>query len=207
MISTLQPPQPPKRSPFPRIFLALLGLVFVWSLYVASQIYAFSTIDETSPADVAIVLGAGVRNEQPSGVFRERINHAIDLYERELVGAIIFTGGVGLGNELAGSEAARLYAMEQGVPAENIYVETNSTDTLQNLSEAKELMEANEFRTALVVSDPLHMYRAMSIADDLGIEAGASPTPTTRIDSTRAVLRFLVREIASVTVYFLFPTS
>jgi uncharacterized SAM-binding protein YcdF (DUF218 family) len=207
MISTPQPSQPPKKSPFLRIFLVLLGLFIVWSLYIGSQIYSFSKVDETARADVAIVLGAGIRNDRPSGVFRERINHAIDLYERRLVDAIILTGGVGPGNDLAGSEAARLYAIENGIPDERIYIETSSTDTVENLTEAKELMETQNLQTALVVSDPLHMYRAMSIADDLRIEASASPTPTSRIDSTRAVLNFLVREIASVTVYFLFPAS
>lgn len=207
MNSTPLSDAPKKRSGFRKIFLILIALILTWFVYVAGSIISYSQIDETTPADVVIVLGAGIRNDRPSGVFRERINHAIDLYERGLVQAIILTGGVGPGQDVAGSEVARQYAIEHGVPPEHIFIETNSTDTRENLSEAKSLMEEQRYRTALIVSDPLHMFRAMSIAGDLQIEASPSPTPTTRIDSTRAILRFLAREIVSVTVYFLFPAS
>ncbi|MCL5429337.1 MAG: YdcF family protein [Chloroflexi bacterium] len=197
----------PKKSRFWKILLLLLALALGWSLYVASSIVAYAQVDETTQADVAIVLGAGVRNGQPSGIFRERINHAIDLYERGVVDSIIFTGGVGPGNQLAGSEVARQYAVEHGVPPASIFIETNSTDTRENLDEALSVMGAQGFTTALIVSDPLHMYRAMAIANDLGMDAYPSPTPTSRIDSIRAIVNFMTREIVSVTVYLLFPSS
>ncbi len=206
-MNTTPLPVPPKKSRFWKIFLVLMILLLSWSVYVAYSIVAYAQIDETTPADVVIVLGAGVRNGQPSGIFRERIDHAIDLYERGIVNSIIFTGGVGPGNQLAGSEVARQYAVEHGVPRASIFIETNSTDTRENLYEALRVMESRNFRTALIVSDPLHMYRAMSIAGDLQMTAYPSPTPTSRIDSTRAIVNFMTREIISVTVYFLFPAS
>jgi uncharacterized SAM-binding protein YcdF (DUF218 family) len=196
-----------KRSPFRKVLLALFALVLIWCLYVAGSIYAYAQIDGTVPADVAIVLGAGVRNDQPSAIFRERITHAIDLYQSGVVDAIIFTGGMGPGNRLAGSEAARQYAIEHGIPASVIYIETVSQDTYENLIEAKNLMQIQGFDTALVVSDPLHMYRAMSITRDLEMNADPSPTPSSRIDSLRSILNFMAREIVSVTVYFIFPAS
>ena len=161
-MNTTPLPVPPKKSRFWKIFLVLMILLLSWSVYVAYSIVAYAQIDETTPADVVIVLGAGVRNGQPSGIFRERIDHAIDLYERGIVNSIIFTGGVGPGNQLAGSEVARQYAVEHGVPRASIFIETNSTDTRENLYEALRVMESRNFRTALIVSDPLHMYRAIS---------------------------------------------
>jgi uncharacterized SAM-binding protein YcdF (DUF218 family) len=207
MNTTLPPVTPPKNPRFRKFLLLFLVLLLAWIIYVAGSIISYSQIDGTTQADVAIVLGAGVRNEQPSGIFRERINHAVDLYQRGIVDAIIFTGGAGPGNQLAGSEAARDYAVELGVPLDLAYIETASTDTYENLTGAKSVMEAQGFASALIVSDPLHMYRAMSIANDLGLDAYPSPTPTSRIDSLRAILNFMTREIVSVTVYFFFPAS
>lgn len=203
-------PQPTPQTKKPQVrslVFLLLAALAIWCLAIASQIYLFSKIDATTQADVAIVLGAGVRNGQPSGIFRERINHAIDLYERGLVRSIIFTGGVGRGSQVAASEAALQYAIEQGISPTVIYYETTSTDTRENLAEALRLMQNQGFTTALIVSDPLHMYRAMSIARDLQMAAYPSPTPTSRIDSTSAIVNFMTREIISVTVYFLFPAS
>ena len=54
---------------------------------------------------------------------RERINHAIMLYEQDLVDTLIFTGGQGQANEPPEAEVARRYALTRGVPAEAILTE------------------------------------------------------------------------------------
>lgn len=174
--------------------LAPIGLA-VWALFTAFSIYSFAQLDETTPADAAIVLGAAVYREQPSPVFRERINHAITLYQQGTVDALIFTGGVGRNDDRAESEAAREYALAAGIPEEAIYIETISTDTFQNLEQAQLIMQRHGFGIALIVSDPLHMQRAMSIAEDLDIEAYSSPTTTSRYESLRSQIWFLVREV------------
>lgn len=208
MNPTPKPGACPKIPLLRNLLLFMLAALVVWSLYLADEIYTFGQKDETADADVAIVLGAGIRrNGEPSPVFRERINHAVELYEQGIVGAIIFTGGVGPGNQLAGSEVARQYALENGVPPTYIFIETKSQDTLENLAEAQRMMESKSFQTALIVSDPLHMYRAMKMADDLGINAKSSPTTTSRYVSSRAIFNFLAREIFLVTGYFLFSAG
>jgi uncharacterized SAM-binding protein YcdF (DUF218 family) len=56
-------------------------------------------------------------------------------------------------------------------------------------------MRQHGIESAVVVSDPLHMKRAMMMADDLGIVAASSPTPTSRYRSLKTKLRFLLREL------------
>ena len=55
-------------------------------------------------------------------------------------------------------------------------------------------MDEKNMETALVVSDPLHMKRAMLYAEDLGMEAYSSPTPTSLYRSWKTKLPFLARE-------------
>ncbi|MBY2477640.1 hypothetical protein KWV16_12200 [Clostridioides difficile] len=55
-------------------------------------------------------------------------------------------------------------------------------------------MNENSYHTAIIVSDPLHMKRAMLMANDYEIEAYSSPTPTTRYISLKSKLPFLARE-------------
>ena len=55
-------------------------------------------------------------------------------------------------------------------------------------------MDGNHLETAVIVSDPLHMKRAMLLAEDAGITAYSSPTPTTRYISMRTKIPFLARE-------------
>lgn len=176
------------------IRLLLIG-VAAWALLTAFSIYSYAQVDETTPADAAVVLGAAVYRERPSPVFRERINHAIALYQAGTVEALIFTGGVGRNDDRAESEAAREYAQEAGVPADDIYIETISTDTYGNLEQAQIIVGQLGFESVLIVSDPLHMARAMAITEDLGINAHSSPTTTSRYESLYSQIWFLVREV------------
>lgn len=177
--------------PLISLILVVITGAFCYSAFV---IYSFAQVDETQSADVAIVLGAGTYRTRPSPVFAERINHAIELYQSGYVKAIIFTGGYGSGDLMPDSEIAREYAIQRGVPETAIFTEGISTTTEENLVEAQRMMHNLGFATALVVSDPLHMYRSMELADELGIEASSSPTTTSRYRTLRSQLFFLARE-------------
>ena len=82
-----------------------------------------------------------------------------------------------------------------GVPAEDILTEDTSTITQENLENAKVIMKQNGYETAIIVSDPLHMKRAMLLAKDAGIEGYSSPTPTTRYKSLKTKIPFVAREV------------
>ena len=56
-------------------------------------------------------------------------------------------------------------------------------------------MDASGMETALIVSDPLHMKRAMLLAKDAGIRAYSAPTPVTMCRSLRTKIPFLAREM------------
>ena len=162
--------------------------------YLAVSIYFYNSNSTNFRANAAIVLGAAVWNEKPSPVFRERINHGINLYKSAIVNKIIFTGGQGNDKELAEATVAKNYAVRQGVSELHILTETQSRTTYQNLYYAKQVAKEHQLSQFLIVSDPLHMKRAMLMAKGLGMKAYPSPTPTTRYKSLNSKLPFLLRE-------------
>ena len=172
-------------------FVILIGYV----LFQGISIWQYASVDETCKADVAIVLGAAVSDNEVSPVFRERINQGIRLYENGYVEKIIITGGYGEGNRYSDAYIGMQYAMEQGIQEEDILIEEKSTITQENLENAKVIMEQNGFQSALLVSDPLHMKRSMLLADDVGIESYTSPTTTSMYQGTWVKLKFLAREV------------
>ncbi|HYV02945.1 MAG TPA: YdcF family protein, partial [Blastocatellia bacterium] len=163
-----------------RILAAILGTLILVIGLIALRIYSFGTTVSDEPADAAIVLGAAVWGSDVSPVFKERINHALELRRSGKVRRIIFTGGQGNRNELTESSAARQYAIQQGVSAADILVEEKSHTTYENLLFAREVAVARGLKRVLIVSDPLHMMRAVTMAIDLGLDAYPSPTLTTR---------------------------
>ena len=176
-------------------FLGILLLFVILLSVLAASIWRYARVDETRRADVAIVLGAGTEGGTVSPVFRERILHGIWLYENGYVDYLLLTGGVGDGSTRSDAAVAREFAIDEGVPPEVILIEETSTITEENLDNARMVMEANGLSTALLVSDPLHMKRAMLVAEDYGVTAYSSPTPTTMYRSTSTKLPFLAREV------------
>jgi len=152
---------------------------------------------------VAVVLGAAVWGDRPSPVFEERIRHAVHLYRAGNIQAIVFTGGKGAGDRLTEADVGRRYALEHGVAEEDIYCEATSQVTYENLKGAQAIIETQGWRSVLIVSDPLHMKRAMTMARDLGLSAYPAPTPTSRYRSRVTKARFLARETLFYILYLI----
>ena len=182
-----------------KIVLLIAAAVLVTLTLTAFRIYSYSSVTTDKQADAAVVLGAAVWTQNVSPVFRERINHAVDLYRQGKVQKIIFTGGQGNSNEPTEAAAARTYAQANGIPIRDILIEQKSHTTFENILNAKQLADANNLKTVLLVSDPMHMKRAMTMARDVGLIAFPSPTPTTRYVGWKAQTTELSRE----TLYYL----
>jgi len=177
-----------------KVFLVIVVMLIVVFGVLASRIYSFGNTRSEASADAAIVLGAAVWSTGVSPVFRERINHGIDLYRTGKVRKLIFTGGQGNPGEPTESSAARDYALQNGVPAQDILIEEKSHTTYENIRYAKQVADAHNIKRVLIVSDPLHMKRAVLMAQDVGLIAEPSPTPTTRYQGLKSQFGLLVHE-------------
>ena len=173
------------------VAVSILALAFG---LVAFRVYSFSNATSDAKADAAIVLGAAVWTSSVSPVFRERINHGIDLYQTGRVRKLIFTGGQGNPGEPTESSAARQYALQRGVPMADILIEEKSHTTYENIVYAKQLADTHGIKNVLIVSDPLHMKRAVVMANDVGLAAEPSPTPSTRYQGLRSQVTLLAHE-------------
>jgi hypothetical protein len=178
------------------ILLSILLLLAI-QMWCAWQVFVFSQ-PNTLPehADVAVVLGAAAWGEKPSPVFRERINHALSLYQTGVVDKLIFTGGTPKSGFTTEAEVAKKFAIKQGIKEYDIFFENRSKDTFQNLVNTRFLMKKHQLNSAIIVTDPYHTARSIAIAHDLGINATASPTPTSRYNqaSFSKRMKFFVQE-------------
>ena len=190
-----------KRTKNVLFVISIIFLIFI--LYIAFNIYYFSQVFELTNADAALILGASVWDDKPSPVFQERINHGIWLYKNGYVKYLIFTGGIGKNSNFSEAFVAKNYAINNSVPAENIFTEEKSRITLENIVYAKSIITKNNFTKIILVSDPLHMKRSMVIAKDFGLNVISSPTPTTKFISVKTKLLFLLYEIFFFFIYLL----
>ncbi|WP_392455420.1 YdcF family protein [Chryseomicrobium aureum] len=174
-----------------KLVLTSLVVYIVVSMY---GIWTFTAEADYTKADAALVLGTRLDGEEPSYALRERIDHAIWLYEYELVERIVFTGGLTEGGLISEAEASKLYALSVGVPEDVIVVEDRSLVTRENMLFTKELAEELNLSDFLLVSDPFHMKRALMMADVFGLEVMAAPTPQSVYTSWGEQFPFVLRE-------------
>jgi uncharacterized SAM-binding protein YcdF (DUF218 family) len=175
------------------ILLAVLAYFAVTSLLVV----LWMGRDQRPHADAIVVLGAAQYNGRPSAIYEARLQHAVDLYNSGVAGLVVFTGGKEPGDTYTEGGSGARWAELHGVPANAALVEDQSRTTYQNLSGSRRLLagrvQGRPMRI-VVVSDPYHMYRAITQARGLGFKAYASPTRTSpvsasRLKLTEAVLR------------------
>ncbi|MDF0606869.1 YdcF family protein [Neisseriaceae bacterium TC5R-5] len=175
-------------------FLLAVSLLLLGFAYAAWSIVDFGNNASEPQADAALVLGAAAWGNRPSPVFRERINHAVKLYKSGKVHWIIFTGGTPEPGYPAEADVGREFAAKQGVPMRVMLAENQSRTTWQNLENARNLSGQFGIHSFLLVSDPLHMRRSVLMATDLGLQAHAAPTLSSRYRTWNSWSRFLLRE-------------
>jgi len=187
------------------VLLALggFGLVLAGLALLYQRVDARSQIDRVRRADAIIVLGAAVwPGGRPSPSLSARTQHAIALYQAGYAPYLILCGGVG-NNPPSEAEVMRQIATRAGVPADVLVLEDLSHSTEESLVNAQKVMDARGWRSAVIVSDPFHLYRAETIARDLGVEAygsGASTSPTYSRPHLRA--QHTAREALALVWYY-----
>jgi uncharacterized SAM-binding protein YcdF (DUF218 family) len=192
-----------RNSPKLSLFVIAVVLLGISVTHTACSIWNFEGASPGATAGAAVVLGASVQDDKPSQVYQARIDHAVALYKDGRVKVVILTGGTPPGASVADAEVAREYAITLGLPPEHALAETQSRTTRENLLHAQRIAMAQGIKRTIIVSDQLHLKRAMRIARGLGFACVPSATPTTRYRSRGAKAKFTVRETLYYYVYLL----
>ena len=125
--------------------------------------------DETiNNIDCLLVLGAGIiNNERPTLMLKDRLDKSIELYKKGLAHKIIMSGDHGKINH---NEVGimKKYAIERGVPSEDIFMDHAGFCTYDSIYRAKEIFGAKKI---IIVTQKYHLYRAIYISNVLELEA------------------------------------
>lgn len=147
---------------------ALTVLLLVLSCLVISRLQ----VRPKRECPTLLVLGCQVRGQTPSLHLRYRIDAAADYLLAHPEAVAVLSGGKGDAEELSEAACMERELIARGIAPERLYLEEASTDTRENLSFSAALMEQAGLRgPVLIVSNSFHMYRALRMAEDLGLDA------------------------------------
>ncbi len=137
--------------------------------------------DELSPADLIILFG---------GKRRERAERAAELYKAGWAPRILITGGDKRETGVCEAEQQKAWCVEMGVPAEQIAVECQSTNTLENvrmsIAEVEKQIGWAKISNVILISAPHHLRRVkQSVAHYIPKSVRITCCPDSRADHTR----------------------
>jgi len=144
-------------------------------LYRLRAVLGHARRDERAAADLILVLGRELREDRPTPVFRARLEHGARLLHEGWAPRILVSGGVTGDSRVSEAEAGREHLLARGLPASAILTEAGSRHTLENLFNVRETLRREGWQRLLLVSDPLHLARAATVARGLQLDVLLSP--------------------------------
>lgn len=166
-----------KKKIWKRLLTVCICLALLGSLSVAAiNIYMYHTgnqrlraeTDTFQQADCIMVLGCQVKADGSlSHMLEDRLKRGVALYKAGAAPKLLMSGDHGRTNynEVA---AMKQYAIDQGVPSEDIFMDHAGFSTYESLFRARDIFKVERI---IIVSQEYHLYRALHIADTLGMES------------------------------------
>lgn len=186
--------------------LPALAVVMLTAITFA-RIQRQSWRDEVRPADAIVVFGAAEYAGRPSPVWRARLDHAYDLYQRGVAPIVITTGGHGGDPTFTEGGVGLSYLLDRGVPEQQLIAETQSDDTGQAVERVAVIMKANGMKSCVAVSDGYHIFRIKRMLERHGFTVYGAPRPELRPATRRQRFPLIVREVFSYAWWKLSPLA
>jgi len=177
------------------LIVAVTMIIFVLSInfYVKSstknQIIENEDYSNIKNIDCILVLGAGVWGDKPSPMLEDRLEEAIKLYKSNVSSKIIMSGDHGK-EEHDEVNIMKNYAIEKGIPSEDIFMDHAGFSTYESIYRARDIFEVKK---VVIVTQKYHLYRALYIANQLGLEAyGVGADPRQYVGATYREIREII---------------
>jgi uncharacterized SAM-binding protein YcdF (DUF218 family) len=180
-----------------RLLTLAAAAVAAYLVVICIGIVRDASQQELHNADAIVVLGAAEYSGRPSPVYRARLDHAYDLFQRGLAPVVITTGGAAADPHYNEGGVGHDYLMHRGIPEQNLIAETQGSDTAQSAERVGVILRANHMRSCIAVSDEYHVFRTRKMLEHEGVQVFVAPRPDSRPHSTWQRFLAVSREAAS----------
>ena len=147
---------------------ALTVINSVVKLSTGDQIISSEEAAKLEDIDCILVLGCFVKDDgRPSDMLFDRLTRGVELYDLGAAPKLLMSGDHGR-EEYDEVAAMKQFAIDEGIPSEDVFMDHAGFSTYESIYRAKEIFQADKI---LIVTQEYHLYRALYIANQLGVEA------------------------------------
>jgi uncharacterized SAM-binding protein YcdF (DUF218 family) len=177
--------------------LVLAGAFLLFLGVTGTRIVGAAGESPARPADAIIIFGAAQYAGHPSPVYRARLDHGYELFEKGMAPVVITTGGAGQDPDFSEGGVGRDYLVRRGVPEKALIAETQGSDTAQSAARVGNIMRVNGMHRCIAVSDAYHVFRIRALLEREGVEVEVAPRPESRPHSLWERFWAVMREAIS----------
>lgn len=146
---------------------AIFGLNAMVKATTKNQILSVEEAAVLEDVDCILVLGCGIHDDgSPSDMLHDRLRRSVELYEAGAAPKLLMSGDHGR-KGYDEVDAMKSFAVEAGIPSENVFMDHAGFSTYETMVRAKEIFQAQKI---IIVTQEYHLYRAMYIGQRLGME-------------------------------------
>jgi vancomycin permeability regulator SanA len=147
---------------------ALTVINSIVKLSAGDQIINSEDAAKLEDIDCILVLGCFVKDDgRPSDMLFDRLTRGVELYDLGAAPKLLMSGDHGR-EEYDEVAAMKQFAIDEGIPSEDVFMDHAGFSTYESIYRAKEVFQADKI---LIVTQEYHLYRALYIANQLGVEA------------------------------------
>jgi uncharacterized SAM-binding protein YcdF (DUF218 family) len=184
-----------------RTITVIVILVLIGPAYGISQVWRAANNPVVRQADVIVVLGTAQLNGKPGDALEGRLVEAKRIFDLGYAPTIITVGAGAPGDRTTEAASGKYWLRTEGIPSRKITAVEEGRDTLISTKAYAAVMKKRYVSDVIIVTDPFHCARAITMANDQGVLATCSPVQTGPNTLDNSGYRYLIREAAAYLAY------
>jgi len=184
-----------------RTITVILILALIGPAYGISQVWRAANNPVVRNADVIVVLGTAQLNGRPGEALEARLVEAKRIFDLGYAPSIITVGAGAPGDRTTEAASGKYWLRTHGISSRKITAIEEGRDTLVSTKAYAQLMKKRYVSDVIIVTDPFHCARAITMAKDQGVLATCSPVQTGPNTLENSGYKYLIREAGAYLAY------
>ena len=184
-----------------RTITVILILALIGPAYGISQVWRSAHNPVVRQADVIVVLGTAQLNGKPGQALEARLVEAKRIFDLGYAPSIITVGAGAPGDRTTEAASGKYWLRTHGIPSRKISAIEEGRDTLVSTKAYAALMKKRYVSDVIIVTDPFHCARAITMAKDQGVLGTCSPVQTGPNTLEKSGYKYLLREAGAYLAY------
>jgi len=184
-----------------RTITVILILALIGPAYGISQVWRAANNPVVRNADVIVVLGTAQLNGKPGEALEARLVEAKRIFDLGYAPSIITVGAGAPGDRTTEAASGKYWLRTHGIPGRKVTAIEEGRDTLVSTKAYAAVMKKRYVSDVIIVTDPFHCARAITMAKDQGVLATCSPVQTGPNTLENSGYKYLIREAGAYLAY------